>query len=390
MNSILRRTLATSAAAIVGAAIFGGTAFAHAASAATHDATATATTPPPWEPDPNTVGALLFFNSAGKQITSGSTNASPIAAYVEGTTTIRAGDKLATLYGYLPVKGLATGEFDGEALGESTTYPNTKAPKPINGLKVPVETGNSGDETIAQLAEDFPNKGGAGYAGMYQLRLRTSGPGEAPTITYDSADIHISGNTWTVSYSKTPTVTTLTSSPKTSAYHGVTVTLTASISPSDVAGNVEFKDGSAALKTVAVKNGKAIFATETLPDGVQKLSASFAPTNTTSYVSSTSAVHDLTVEAHPTVTTLKASATSIKSGQTLKLTATETPAAAGSITFYSGTAKLATVKVSKGAATYSTSKLSVGSHVLKAVFAATVPADYAGSTSKVVKVTVKS
>src|SRR5580658_1293302 len=81
---------------------------------------------PPWEPiaSPPEVGGLLFFNTAGQQITGGSLSAVPVAAYVEGTATIQAGDTKATLYGYTPVLGQAPGAWSGESISSSTVYPN--------------------------------------------------------------------------------------------------------------------------------------------------------------------------------------------------------------------------------------------------------------------------
>ena len=55
-------------------------------------------TAPPWEstitPTPE-VGGLTFYNSAGQVITGGSTATGPIAAYIQGSSIIRAGDTTA-------------------------------------------------------------------------------------------------------------------------------------------------------------------------------------------------------------------------------------------------------------------------------------------------------
>ena len=120
----------------------------------------------------------IFYNAAGQQVTGGNLTDSPVAAYVEGTSTIRSGDSVATLYGYLPVNGQPTSEWSGEQLGLTTTFPNTGAPPPLNTATLPVETGNSGDKNIATLETDYPNNDHStdGYAGMYQLRLYTNAP----------------------------------------------------------------------------------------------------------------------------------------------------------------------------------------------------------------------
>src|SRR5947199_9614850 len=53
---------------------------------------------PPFEPDPNAVGTLSFYDASGAQITSGRTDVAPFAAYAVGSTTIRSGDTQAALF----------------------------------------------------------------------------------------------------------------------------------------------------------------------------------------------------------------------------------------------------------------------------------------------------
>ncbi|HTW21048.1 MAG TPA: Ig-like domain-containing protein [Mycobacteriales bacterium] len=378
--SIRRAASGLAVVVLTGAALLGTAASGHA------------TTTPPWEPDPSSVGGLLFFNSSGQRITGGSTSDQPVAAYVEGTTTIRNGDTKATLLGYLPVKGDVPGKWQGEAMSVATVYPNAGAPGALGTASLPVQTGSSGDESLATLAVDFPNNdtSGDGYAGMYQLRLVTSGPDLQPTTSYDSADIQITGDTWSVVYDQTAltTRTSLSVSPSGTAYHGSSVTLKATVSPSNAAGSVGFYDGSKLLHSVKVSGGKATYTTKSLSDAKYKLKAVFTPTDATAFSSSTSSAKTLSVKAHPTKTSLKASASSIKKGKKLTLTATESPKAAGKITFYDGKKKLGTAKVAKGKATLSVSSLKPGTHKLTAKFTPASVADDAASTSKVVKVKV--
>ena len=379
-------TLRRSAAGIAALIIAGGALL-------TTGGAAHATTPPPWEPDANSVGGLLFFNASGTQITGGNITDSPLAAYVEGTTTIRNGDDKATLFGYLPVNGEVPGQWQGEALGASTVYPNSSAPVPLKTAVLPVETGANGDETVGELAVDFPNldTSSDGYAGIYQLRLRTSSTkGGGLTPGYDSADILISGSTWSVVYSNTAltTTTALSVTPSGSVFHGTSVALKATVSPSSAVGSVGFYDGSKLLKSVAVSGGKASYTTKALTDAAHKLKATFTPTNPTSFTASTSSTHTLTVKAHSTSVVLKSSAATIKKGKKLTLTATESPALTGKVTFYDGSKKLATVSVKKGKATFATKKLATGTHSLKAVFTPSNLANDKASTSKTVKVKV--
>jgi hypothetical protein len=489
MKLTYRRTLRT-AAGLLGALLACGTALTvgviaipGAIAAAGPRAT------PPWEPDPNSVGGLVFYNAAGAVITGGSTTASPIAAYVEGTQAIRAGDTKATLYGYLPVSGEAPGEWSGEQLGTSTLYPNAGAPVPLNTAVLPVETGGSTDENVVTLEGDYPNNDTSptdGYANIYVLRLKTSAPGQPGNTKYDSADIEVdnTAQTWTVLYTQSPqttTTTTLSVSPSTAtygsavkltatvspssaagsvqffdgttvltsvpvaagvatyttstlaggshglsaaftatdsdsfaastssattlkinpaataitlssaakAYHGASLKLTASLKPSAAGGTVRFLDGSKVLKTASLSSGKASYSTTKLSDGVHKLSVAFVPSNSADYASSKSSVHSVKVSAEPTTTSLKVSSSSSLKGQKLTLSAQERPAVSGSVRFYDGKKALATVKVAKGLARYTTSSLSVGSHSFKATFTPSSTAADVPSSSKVVKVTVK-
>jgi hypothetical protein len=158
---------------------------------------------PPWEPDHSSVGSLTFYNSAGTKITGGSTS-QPIAAFTEGGATVRSGDNVATLFGYLPVKGQVPGQWSGEQLSGSTSYPNASAPGQLASASHPVVTGATADETVAQLVADYPNTDTStdGYAHAYQIRLLTSKPQEGISTTYDSADILVTGSTWSVLYTK--------------------------------------------------------------------------------------------------------------------------------------------------------------------------------------------
>jgi hypothetical protein len=259
-----------------------------------------ATAAPPWEPDGSSLGGLTFYDASGHVITGGTLSSAPIAAYVVGGSVLRSGDTKATLYGYLPVKGEDPGEWSGEQLSLATTFPATGAPSAVSAT-LPVVTGAATDESLAGLAADYPSpaSAAAGYAGVYQLRLRTSAAGQTATSTYDSADIEISGSTWSVVYSggvvsgsgsgnAVATKTTLTASAK-SVKHGKALTLTAKESPA-VAGKVAFFDGSKKLATVVAKSGKAIYTTKTIKIGVHRLHAVFTPANTTKDKPSTSKV----------------------------------------------------------------------------------------------------
>src|ERR1700722_3416373 len=56
-----------------------------------------AATSPIWEPDPNAVGTINFYNSSGHQIIGGLISDLPFSAYAVGSTLPRAGDTKALL-----------------------------------------------------------------------------------------------------------------------------------------------------------------------------------------------------------------------------------------------------------------------------------------------------
>jgi hypothetical protein len=364
---------------------------------------------PPWEPDANSVGSLLFFNSAGQQITGGSLTDSPLAAYVEGTGVPRSGDNKATLYGFLPIAGTAPGTWSGETLSASTAFPNASAPGALATATTPLVTGASGDTTLAQLASDFPNldTSSDGYAGLYQLRLKTSKAGVAGlSTTYDSADISISGSTWSVVYpapTLTATTTTLTTSPTSPQTAGTSVTLTATVSPS-APGTVQFEVGSTLLGSpVTVSGGSAQLITSSLPQGNDSLSAIFTAASGSAYAGSTGTA-SYTVNGAPaaaTTTALSVNPTSAAAFTSVSITATvansatSTPlgAGTGSVKIYddgtdstgditSNSLLLGTVAVaSGGTAALSYSSFATGTHNLVAVFTPTNAATYNTSTS---------
>lgn len=85
----------------------------------------------------------------------------------------------------------------------------------------------------------------------------------------------------------TQTTTSLSADP-TSAAPGDNVTLTATVTPSNAAGNVEFFDGATSLGTAAVSNGTATKVVNTLSSGTHSLTAKFEPTDSTAFAESTS------------------------------------------------------------------------------------------------------
>jgi hypothetical protein len=363
---------------------------------------------PPWEPDPGSVGALIFYNASGQQITGGNITDSPLAAYVQGADTIRAGDSTATLFGYLPVAGETPAEWSGEAISASTTFPKPSAPSALASSSLPLVTGASGDETVSQLEADFPNTDTSndGYAGMYQLRVKTSGPDESATTKYDSADIEITGSTWSVVYpapTLAATTTSLVTVPASPQQVGTSVALNATVSPA-VAGTVQFEDGSADIGTpVTVAAGAASISTSTLPVGTETLNAVFTPAAFAAYSGSTGST-SFTVTPAPAANTTTAlgvipttaaadTAVTISAALTQTSNSSALASGAGRVAFYddgtdatgditSNSVLLGTVTLgSGGLASLSYDSFAVGAHNLVAAFTPTDTSVYNSSTT---------
>jgi hypothetical protein len=353
---------------------------------------------PPYEPDPGAVGSLTFYDSSGNIITTGSVNDAPFAAYVSGSHAGRNGDYKATLFGYLPKNGQQPTAWSGEALTGSTAYavgagvPTAPVfPGGLAGTTLPVTTVTGGDLTLANLASDFPNTATDAYQGLYQLRLKTSGT-QTAGAEYDAASILISGTTWTQVY-PTPasqaTTTTLAVTPPSPQNAGAQVTLTATVTPANAAGSVQFTDGATAIGgPVAVAAGLASTSTSGLSVGTHTLTATFTPTNPasnpTAFAASTSNAVPYVISVAPAAPTTTGLAVNTGTGAAFSpvvLTATVTPAnAPGTVTFADGASVLGTTAAGQGTFTLTTSALAEGSHTITATFNPTNPGTFASST----------
>lgn len=170
-----------------------------------------AATTPGWEPDANALGTVAFYDADGDQVTGGSLGDHPVAWYSVASGDGRTGDTKAQLRAYTPQEGVSPASWSGDTLTASTDYPNTAAPSAVAGLTVPVASGSADDLSLADYIGELPNTSATdGYAGLYELRLYTSGPGQSPSAAYFRADIEVSvtgsgpdglpTGTWTVVY----------------------------------------------------------------------------------------------------------------------------------------------------------------------------------------------
>jgi hypothetical protein len=276
-----RRAVAVAAAVTVAGSVFA----AASALAAT----------PPWQVprdvnnDPNRVGTLAFYNAAGTEIFSGNVADLPFAKYVAGSTALRAGDTKAALYAYLPDPGKPAAAWTGSLLTPASAYPNGTAPGALSGA-APLQTGANTDESLADFIAGHPNPSSvAGYQNVYELRLRTSGPGRTQTPTYDAADVQITGTTWQVVYPAhfTDTTTTLELSPASGLHAGDQVTLTATVSDNTATGTVHFTDGATVLGAdVPVTNGVAAKTVTVATAGSHSFHATYVPAANSTFAGS--------------------------------------------------------------------------------------------------------
>jgi hypothetical protein len=335
---------ALAVAALVAAA---GAAITVGAGSASAQGTAT-----PWAPggisqDANAVGGIAFFDAAGNQITGGSTTA-PFAAYAVGlakTRTVAFTDTVANLFVYQPQFGLTPDQWTNNDQTNSTSFPNSAAPAPINSTTLPVASGKATDLALDDVISDYPSTATqAGYVNAYEVRIYTGAAGHPGSVAYDYADITINptAHTWSLTYSPdqagTATTTAIPASVVNSATTADVVTLTANVAPA-ATGTVQFKDGATNIgSAVAVSGGVATTTTTFASAGTKSVTAVFTPAALSGFGGSTSAAHPITVPGAvipSSSTSLTLAGGYVTAGTDATLTASVAPSsAAGSVAFY--------------------------------------------------------
>jgi hypothetical protein len=186
-----------------------------------------------------------------------------------------------------------------------------------------------------------------------------------------------------------PASTTLSVSPN-PASAGQAVILSATVTPSNAPGSVQFFDGATPLGQRDVSGGVATFQVSSFTAGTHTLTAKYlgdaltppTPPNTSSPVTLT-----VTTGKQNTTTSLSGSTDMITSGQSLVLVATVTPATAtGDVQFADFGNPIAIVALINGTATFRVSSLSIGSHSLSAAYMGDAnfnPSTYPASASTV-------
>ena len=191
----------------------------------------------------------------------------------------------------------------------------------------------------------------------------------------------------------TVTTTTLSTSPTGPVQTGTPITLSATVTPSNAVGSIQFSDGVTALgATVPLASGSASLLLGSLSTGSHGLKATFVPSSAT-FAASLSSVVTVVATAAPAVATslglVVTPAGPVTLGTAVVLKATVGPVgAAGKVTFKDGATTLGQGTVTGGIAQLSVTSLIVGDHVLSADFVPTTAADFLGSSSDSVPITV--
>src|SRR6478735_3246614 len=207
-------------------------------------------------PDHDNIGvALKLYNAAGAEVTSGSTT-TPIAASVAAVGAVRDGDKFASLFVHLPQSDTAPGAWPGVQVTGTDEFEG----------KPTVATTADG-YTLADVAAILPNhETAASFAGVYELRLRTSSPTEGVSTEYAAAYVKITGTTWKLTDAPVfgqigDTATSVKATWPRKIKYGktarVTVKVTAATGSAKPTGKVRVVSGSKTIGKATLSGGQA-------------------------------------------------------------------------------------------------------------------------------------
>ncbi|WP_213450679.1 Ig-like domain repeat protein [Rhizomonospora bruguierae] len=136
--------------------------------------------------------------------------------------------------------------------------------------------------------------GGAPGEGEWWIVMECYSLTEGRHVDEFRTSIVVSGDTWRVPVAE-ETATSLAVAPAGPVDQGAEVTLTATVTPANAAGTVEFRRGANVLGSAPVSDGVATFATTALPVGTVNLSAAFSPSDATAFKASASGTVPFTV-----------------------------------------------------------------------------------------------
>ena len=337
-------------------------------------------------------GSVQFYSGATKvgtpQTVSGGT-----ASLVTAALPVGAPDNLSAVFsptgtGYAGSTGTTT--FTVSPISTTTTLTTTQSsPQPAGTsitLHAAVTSGVAG--TVQFEVGTTPIGGPVTVSGGAASTSTSALPAGVDSLTAtfsptNTGAYQTSSDTISFTVTASPTTTTLTTTQPSPQPVSSSVTLNAAVT-SGVAGTVQFEVGTTPIGgPVAVSGGAASTSTSALPAGVDSLTATFSPTNTGTYETSSDTI-SFTVTG-PTTTTLTTTQSSPQPFDTsVTLNASVTSGVAGTVQFEVGTTPIGgPVAVSGGAASTSTSALPVGTDALTATFSPTNTGVYAASSDTI-------
>jgi hypothetical protein len=140
--------------------------------------------------DPSAVGSIGLCDQTGQPLTHGSIDDKPFVWKAVDETPAKAPYNVtgasATLYAYQPRDGVDPREWSGSQLSAASKFSDPTHPTAaMTGL----------DGALSRFLTGYP----ARWDGLVQLRIYLGAPGEPIySLTYDSADVKVSGQTWSV------------------------------------------------------------------------------------------------------------------------------------------------------------------------------------------------
>ena len=353
-------------------------------------------------------GTIVFYDGANA-IGSANLNGSGIATYP--TAALSAGShSLTAQYSGDATNAAATSNAVNEVINQATTTTTIST----SATPVPVGTTVTFKATVTGTSSDAPTGNvtftadGTNVLGVSTLNgsdiatLPTSAltPGTHQIVAAYAGDTNNSASRSVALVeivNQIGTTTALVVAPNPSNA-GAAVNLTATVAMAagatadgTITGTVTFTDGSTTLGTAPVNaSGVAVLTVSTLSAGTHAIIANY--NGNTNYAASSSSAVGEVINSTGTTTTLNASANPVIAGQTETFTASLVSATGGiptgTVSFHDGATVIGTGTVNaQGIATFSTTALAVGTHMLTAVYSG--DANYQPSTSGAISVVVQ-
>ena len=248
---------------------------------------------------------------------------------------------------------------------------------------------------------DFNQDGTTDIAIAYQLSGTTTNPGLV-TILDTHAPFDPARTDWPMTFqnprnnpvllrtSPSSLVVTLTTGSNPSVL-GDNLVFTAMLNPGTGKGSVQFLDGTTPISgSIPLSNGTASFSTSGLGLGAHSITARYTGDNKLAPSASPALVHTVNKPNTNATLALTAGANPSLVGDTLTFTANVTPASAtGTVVFLDGGSAISgDVPLVGGAASFTTSSLTSGTHSITAQYGG--DASFNGSTSAALLQTVKT